>query len=110
MEARRRKEFSVTCLEIAHTEGMSLLQYALVSLLTIFTGQSCCPDVLSAMHLPADFLVHYGHACLTPYVIAILFRHIVDPTQIVLSYVHQDGFSARAIRLSETLIRRQSRR
>ena len=27
---------------------------------------SCCPDVLSAMHLPADFLVHYGHACLTP--------------------------------------------
>jgi diphthamide biosynthesis protein 2 len=31
-------------------------------------SSSCCPDVLSAMHLPADFLVHYGHACLTPYV------------------------------------------
>ncbi|GHJ88138.1 hypothetical protein NliqN6_4540 [Naganishia liquefaciens] len=30
------------------------------------TYGSCCPDVLSAMHLPADFLVHYGHACLTP--------------------------------------------
>lgn len=29
---------------------------------------SCCPDVLSCLHLPADFLVHYGHACLTPYV------------------------------------------
>jgi diphthamide biosynthesis protein 2 len=27
---------------------------------------SCCPDVLSCLHLPADFLVHYGHACLTP--------------------------------------------
>ncbi|KAI5451054.1 Diphthamide biosynthesis protein 2 [Naganishia albida] len=30
------------------------------------TYGSCCPDVLSAMHLPADFLIHYGHACLTP--------------------------------------------
>ncbi|GFZ46057.1 Diphthamide biosynthesis protein 2 [Saitozyma sp. JCM 24511] len=28
--------------------------------------RSCCPDVLSCLHLPADFLVHYGHACLTP--------------------------------------------
>jgi diphthamide biosynthesis protein 2 len=31
-------------------------------------GDSCCPDVLSCLHLPADFLVHYGHACLTPWV------------------------------------------
>lgn len=30
------------------------------------TIESCCPDVLSCLHLPADFLVHYGHACLTP--------------------------------------------
>ncbi|ORX37454.1 peptidyl-diphthamide biosynthesis [Kockovaella imperatae] len=30
------------------------------------TYGSCCPDVLSCLHLPADFLVHYGHACLTP--------------------------------------------
>ena len=27
---------------------------------------SCCPDILSCSHLPADFLIHYGHACLTP--------------------------------------------
>ena len=30
------------------------------------TYGSCCPDVLSCLHLPADLLVHYGHACLTP--------------------------------------------
>ncbi|RXK39729.1 diphthamide biosynthesis protein 2 [Tremella mesenterica] len=30
------------------------------------THGSCCPDVLSCLHLPADLLVHYGHACLTP--------------------------------------------
>jgi len=29
------------------------------------TYGSCCPDVLSSLHLPADLLVHYGHACLT---------------------------------------------
>jgi hypothetical protein len=32
----------------------------------VLCSLSCCPDVLSAMHLPADFLIHYGHACLTP--------------------------------------------
>lgn len=32
------------------------------------TYGSCCPDVLSSLHLPADILVHYGHACLTKYV------------------------------------------
>lgn len=30
------------------------------------TYGACCPDVLSCLHLPADLLVHYGHACLTP--------------------------------------------
>jgi diphthamide biosynthesis protein 2 len=29
------------------------------------TYGSCCPDVLSSLHLPADLLIHYGHACLT---------------------------------------------
>lgn len=29
------------------------------------TYGACCPDVLSCLHLPADLLVHYGHACLT---------------------------------------------
>lgn len=28
--------------------------------------QSCCIDSLSALHISADALVHYGHACLTP--------------------------------------------
>lgn len=32
------------------------------------TYGACCPDVLSCLHLPADLLVHYGHACLTPWV------------------------------------------
>lgn len=30
------------------------------------TANSCCPDEVSALHLNADVLVHYGHACLSP--------------------------------------------
>jgi diphthamide biosynthesis protein 2 len=30
------------------------------------TVHSCCPDEVAALHLNADVLVHYGHACLTP--------------------------------------------
>ncbi|KAL7415443.1 putative diphthamide synthesis protein-domain-containing protein [Mrakia frigida] len=29
------------------------------------TYGSCCVDALSALHICSDFLVHYGHACLT---------------------------------------------
>nr|XP_019007414.1 diphthamide biosynthesis protein 2 [Kwoniella pini CBS 10737]OCF46195.1 diphthamide biosynthesis protein 2 [Kwoniella pini CBS 10737] len=39
---------------------------AQVYILADSTYGNCCPDVLSCLHLPADFLVHYGHACLTP--------------------------------------------
>jgi len=28
-------------------------------------SHSCCVDALSALHISSDFLVHYGHACLT---------------------------------------------
>ena len=28
--------------------------------------ESCCIDSLSAQHIAADVLIHYGHACLTP--------------------------------------------
>jgi diphthamide biosynthesis protein 2 len=30
------------------------------------TVHSCCPDEVAALHLNADVLVHYGHACLSP--------------------------------------------
>lgn len=30
------------------------------------TVGSCCPDEVAALHLNADILVHYGHACLSP--------------------------------------------
>eukprot|EP00980_Cylindrotheca_fusiformis_P031365 scaffold26247_cov127-Cylindrotheca_fusiformis.AAC.3 len=30
------------------------------------TVGSCCPDEVAALHLQADVLVHYGHACLSP--------------------------------------------
>lgn len=30
------------------------------------TVASCCPDEVAALHLQADVLVHYGHACLSP--------------------------------------------
>ena len=28
---------------------------------------SCCVDEVAALHAQVDFIVHYGHACLTPY-------------------------------------------
>ncbi|KAI9638236.1 peptidyl-diphthamide biosynthesis [Dioszegia hungarica] len=43
-------------------QGSSAQAYVLAD----STYGSCCPDVLSCLHLPADYLVHYGHACLTP--------------------------------------------
>jgi diphthamide biosynthesis protein 2 len=30
------------------------------------TVGACCPDEVAALHLDADVLVHYGHACLSP--------------------------------------------
>ncbi|OCF42114.1 diphthamide biosynthesis protein 2 [Kwoniella heveanensis CBS 569] len=45
--------------KIAHTGAQAYV-------LADSTYGNCCPDVLSCLHLPADFLVHYGHACLTP--------------------------------------------
>ena len=38
----------------------------LVFILGDTTFGPCCPDEVSAMHLEADVLVHYGHACLSP--------------------------------------------
>jgi diphthamide biosynthesis protein 2 len=38
----------------------------LVFVLGDTTFGSCCPDEVSAMHLDADVLIHYGHACLSP--------------------------------------------
>jgi len=51
-----------TCLLIVPTAGEPGVSRSHVRPANI----SCCPDVLSCLHLPADFLVHYGHACLTP--------------------------------------------
>jgi diphthamide biosynthesis protein 2 len=41
-------------------------QPALVFVLGDTTFGSCCPDEVAALHLTADVLVHYGHACLSP--------------------------------------------
>jgi diphthamide biosynthesis protein 2 len=38
----------------------------LVFILGDTTFGSCCPDEVSALHLEADVLIHFGHACLSP--------------------------------------------
>ena len=38
----------------------------LVFILGDTTFGSCCPDEVSALHLNANVLIHYGHACLSP--------------------------------------------
>ena len=41
-------------------------QQPLIFILGDTTFGSCCPDEVSANHLDADFLIHFGHACLSP--------------------------------------------
>ncbi|RSH92034.1 Diphthamide biosynthesis protein 2 [Saitozyma podzolica] len=69
---------------IAHTGAQAYV-------LADSTYGSCCPDVLSCLHLPADFLVHYGHACLTPTdalpVHYVFPRKRIDVTHAALSLV-----------------------
>lgn len=43
-----------------------LQQYPLVFILGDTTYGSCCPDEVSANHLNAHVIVHYGYACLAP--------------------------------------------
>lgn len=38
----------------------------LVFILGDTTFGACCPDEVSALHLEADILIHFGHACLSP--------------------------------------------
>lgn len=38
---------------------------------------SCCVDEVAAEHVNADFIVHYGRSCLSPYVIHLFFVCIV---------------------------------
>lgn len=35
-------------------------------------GSRCCVDEVAAQHVDADLIIHYGHACLSPFV--VLFR------------------------------------
>jgi diphthamide biosynthesis protein 2 len=36
-------------------------------------SKSCCVDEVAAQHVEADSTVHYGHACMSQYVINFLF-------------------------------------
>lgn len=36
---------------------------------------SCCVDEVAAQHVDADFVVHYGHTCLSPFVRLQLSPH-----------------------------------
>ncbi|GAA5897950.1 2-(3-amino-3-carboxypropyl)histidine synthase [Sporobolomyces salmoneus] len=48
------------------------------------TYGSCCVDEVAAQHVDADFIVHYGHTCLSPTarlpVLYILTKRSIDPT------------------------------
>ncbi|BGP08710.1 Diphthamide biosynthesis protein 2 [Rhodotorula toruloides] len=47
------------------------------------TYGSCCVDEVAAQHVDADFVVHYGHACLSPTarlpVLYVLTKRDIDP-------------------------------
>jgi diphthamide biosynthesis protein 2 len=55
------KDAPHVCWAMEHSLGKN----ALVFILGDTTFGPCCPDKVSAMHLDATVLVHYGHACLS---------------------------------------------
>ena len=54
------------CWALEESLGPRLEVMPLVFCLGDTTVGSCCPDEVAALHLQADVLVHYGHACLNP--------------------------------------------
>ena len=52
--------------DISTSITQHLQQFPLVFILGDTTYGSCCPDEVSANHLNAHIIVHYGYACLAP--------------------------------------------
>jgi Putative diphthamide synthesis protein len=52
-----------TCLRILHTVGEPSVSTPPPTRLTEDSLNSCCVDEVSAQHVDADAVVHYGHAC-----------------------------------------------
>jgi len=48
---------------------------------------SCCVDEVAAEHVNADVVVHYGRACLSPYVKSHLFLSDCSVTRLPVIYV-----------------------
>jgi diphthamide biosynthesis protein 2 len=70
----------------------------LVFVLGDTTFGPCCPDEVSALHLEADVLIHYGHACLSPalslpviYSFGITDMNVNDCAEQVLEQVRRDS-------------------
>jgi diphthamide biosynthesis protein 2 len=57
---------TTTKADISTSITQHLQQYPLVFILGDTTYGSCCPDEVSANHLNAHIIVHYGYACLAP--------------------------------------------
>jgi diphthamide biosynthesis protein 2 len=60
------KDAAQVCWELEDTLATKFEQSPLVFCLGDTTVGSCCADEVAALHLNADVLVHYGHACLSP--------------------------------------------
>lgn len=47
------------------TTSITNIKLPLIFILGDTTFGPCCPDEIAALHLQADILIHYGHACLS---------------------------------------------
>jgi diphthamide biosynthesis protein 2 len=70
----------------------------LVFILGDTTFGPCCPDEVSALHLEADILIHYGHACLSPalslpviYSFGVTDMNVSECAEQVLEQVRRDS-------------------
>lgn len=70
----------------------------LVFVLGDTTFGPCCPDEVSAMHLQADVLIHYGHACLSPamslpvlYGFGLTEMDVTACVDMVVDYARKEG-------------------
>ncbi|BGP16795.1 hypothetical protein JCM10213_002189 [Rhodosporidiobolus nylandii] len=64
------------------------------------TYGSCCVDEVAAQHVDADFVVHYGHTCLSPTarlpVLYILTKRSISPSAAASSLASTSAASLRA--------------
>lgn len=90
------RKFNVTRVALQMPEGLLMFACSLVDLVERFGGEgveavvlgdvtygACCVDDYTAIALGCDFLVHYGHSCLSMFTRSLLLMPFADDSRLV---------------------------